>query len=181
MNTKMKYSIFSSQHQNRGFTFLELVISVAIFSILSGVAFTNYSRFNQRQGLIAAGQTMKNVLRDAQSRTFTSEIDCSVCNCTSVNRDEFLGWFVDITKLEIYGKCANKTFSEKSFGLSPDIFITPYPVIDGFLFRTTPPGISQQTIICLTKSDLPGLFYKLTVETSGNIIESGNLDVSCSP
>ena len=162
-----------------GFTFLELVITIAVLSILIGAAFTNYSRFNQRQGLIAGGQTMKNVLRDAQSRTFTSEVDCSACNCTASDRSEFSGWFVDFTRREIYGQCEDQTYSEKPFGLASDIFIAVYPSVDGFLFRATPPGVSSQVTICLTKSDTPGLFYKLIVESSGNILDSGKLDETC--
>jgi|GEM_PF-2436419 len=54
--------------RNFGFTMIELLISISIISIISGVVFFNYPRLNQDVLLNRAAREMTLALREAQSR-----------------------------------------------------------------------------------------------------------------
>ncbi len=171
----MKISKFS------GYTLIEVLISVAVIFIIVSVTFAGYARLNQRQTLISAGQTMKNILRDAQSRAYTSEVDCSVCNCSVGSSINSVGWYADFSPSEqkIYGNCGdNKDFSAKNFGLPDGISINASPVTK-ILFRSRPLGVDNPVTVCLTLNYLTNNYYKITVGPSGEISDSAGLVDTC--
>lgn len=57
---------------NRGFTFLEVLISIAIMGLLAGVSTAAYSSFAKREALGAAASTAAAMLRDARAQTIAS-------------------------------------------------------------------------------------------------------------
>lgn len=174
----------------KGFTLIELLVSIAIIFLLLGVTFAGYARFTQRQNLLNAGQTMKNVLRDAQARAFTGEQDCSICDCTPTANTTLLGWYADLStgpppfSRSLYGQCNEDTFPPTPipFPISADIIITPYltpAATYRILFRPYPPGTDQSGTICLSDPKLEGNYYSITVDYSGNISDSKDLIPSC--
>ena len=160
-----------------------------MIAVIAGIILAGYAKFSQRQSLVAAGQNFKNLLTDAQSRAQSSEVDCSICGgCTAAATSDFKGWYVDFENRKIYGKCADKTFSEKSFSdfNLPDeseIAITPYltpPV--GFLFNYSPSRASsitpsQDVTVCLQQANLDG-YYVIRISKAG-IITDDNVLSSC--
>ncbi len=166
----------------RGFTLIELLISISVVSILLGLSYAGYGRFSQRQNLISAGQTMKNILRDVQSRSFNGEIDCSptACNC-SVTSSNLTDWVVDFSSRTQYGKCEGVSFSSKVFDISPDIIISPYlsPAADKLLFRKLPPSADRSGTICLSDKDMVNSYYRVSVDTSGSISDNGTINETC--
>lgn len=177
----MKNQKFNSQS---AFTLIELVVSMAVIFILVGLSFAGYASLNQRQILISAGQTLKNVIRDAQSRAYNNEIDCNICNCTINQTANFVGWYVDFGSKTIYGQCGTSSFGPpRSFNLSDEIIITPYltppatPPVK-LLFKNSPPGVSQGATICLSKSNL-GNFYTIRVSSAGVVSDDGGLVAVC--
>ncbi|MDP1625416.1 MAG: prepilin-type N-terminal cleavage/methylation domain-containing protein [bacterium] len=58
--------------QNKGFTLLEAIISIAIISSLAGLSVVAYSSFSQREALNAAASTAAAMLRDARAQTIAS-------------------------------------------------------------------------------------------------------------
>jgi prepilin-type N-terminal cleavage/methylation domain-containing protein len=57
---------------NKGFTILEVLISVAIFGLLAGLSTTAYASFAKKQALDAAASTAAAMLRDARAQTIAS-------------------------------------------------------------------------------------------------------------
>jgi prepilin-type N-terminal cleavage/methylation domain-containing protein len=175
-----------------GFTLIELIVSLTVITIIAGIILAGYAKFSQRQNLVAAGQNFKNILTDAQSRAQSSEVDCSICGgCTTSGASDFKGWYVDFDNREIYGKCADKTFSEKSFSdfNLPDeseIMITPHLTPPaGFLFNYSPSRTSsitpsQNVTVCLQQANLDGLYYAIRISKVG-IITDDNVSSSCVP
>lgn len=166
-----------------GFTFIEIIISVAVIFIIISITFAGYARLNQRQTLISGGQNMKNILRDAQSRAYTGEIDCVVCNCSVGSSTNTVGWYVDFLNQKIYGNCGvGDEFDfpnpKKEFGLSNDITIDAVPV-SKILFRSKPLGVDSAVTVCLSLNNLSNNYYKITVGQSGEISDSGGLVSAC--
>jgi len=182
-NLKNMFLVLSSQFTvNIGFTLIEIIVSLAVISLIVGITIAGYSRLNQRQNLISAGQTMKNILRDAQSRAYNGEIDCIICNCSVGSSERLIGWVVDFTNRNIFGRCDSKTFPSTflPFKLSDDINIVIIPpAITSLLFHSYPPSVSNSVTICLSDSNLASLYYKINVEGSGKIQDQGNLESSC--
>lgn len=163
-----------------GFTLIELMISLAIIVTLLGVTFASYARLQQRQILLGAGATLKNVLRDVQSRAVTGEIDCVVCDCGAPAGQLFSGWLLDISTRELYGKCGASQFSNKSFQLHTDIIVTSnITPPTQLLFKSFPPGVDQSAIFCLSHPNLTDQFYRIQVDPGGEISGSDGIVDNC--
>lgn len=169
--------IFSDSQ--KGFTLIELLVSIIILTFLIGGSIAGYTRLDQRQTLISAGQTMKNIIRDAQSRAFSGEIDCTVCNCTGPS---LTGWYVDFSTKQIYGQCGSSSFTARPFGLTSDIVITPYitPAVK-LLFRDNPPTSDQKATICVSDVNMPSTYYVIYINRAGVVSDTGSLINSCVP
>jgi prepilin-type N-terminal cleavage/methylation domain-containing protein len=61
---------------NKGFTLIEILITIAILALVLGISIPNLRRFNQDQGLAEGVSNIVQVLRQAQSNTM-SGIRCS--------------------------------------------------------------------------------------------------------
>ncbi|OGG26968.1 hypothetical protein A2960_02365 [Candidatus Gottesmanbacteria bacterium RIFCSPLOWO2_01_FULL_39_12b] len=165
-----------------GFTLIELLISISVVSILLGLSYAGYAKLSQRQNLISSGQTMKNILRDVQSRSFSGEIDCSpsACNC-SLTSSNLTGWYVDFSNRIQYGQCEAISFSSKDFGISPEITLAPYltPASSKLLFRRSPPSADRGGTICLSDKNMVNSYYKVSIDTSGSISDNGTINETC--
>lgn len=174
----------------KGFSLIEIIVVVGVISILMGTSIAGYRQFNERQKLIAAGQQMKNIIRDAQSRAYTGEINCSSCGCTPTSpgynpSSSYLsGWRVDFGGKKVEGVCANttpfttKTFS--SYSLSSDVTLTqPVGVPTGVLFKPFPATVTSPSTICVSSTTLSGQYYNIGIRAGGTITDSGGLVISC--
>lgn len=166
-------NILSDKDLTSGFTLIEILVVVSIMLFLVSGAIAAYSTLNQKQTLVSAGQTIKNVLRDAQSRAFTGEkAQCATAGLT------LKGWDVDFTAKTIYAECTSSSVPTPiPFSLSPKITLSANPAV--LLFTSFPKGANSTDTICLSSSDLTGLFYKINVDISGNISDSNILYSSC--
>jgi len=177
-------------NQKWGFTTIELLVSITVVFIIMGLTFASYASLNQRQKVVSAGQTMKNTIRDAQSRAFTNEIDCNVCNCDVTTSQSLKGWYVDFARREIYGECASSgagpiiTFSPRPLDVSSEIVITPHvtPVTTPrVMFRSSPPSSDKAATICLSQSNLSNSFYVVRITSAGYISDDGGIVSTCTP
>lgn len=174
--------LFSNYQFSHGFTLIELLVSISIISILLGISFAGYATLNQRQTLTSAGQNLKNIIRDAQSRTMNKEIDCGICDCSSGGDTKFSGWYVDFTSQKIYGKCDVSTFGDKGFNLSSDIAITPFVTpANQIIFNANPLSVSGKSTVCVLHNNLPGNYYVIHLNESGAMSDEGGLVPSCTP
>lgn len=171
----------------QGFTIIEVLVSITVIFIIMGITFASYASLNQRQQLVSAGQTLKNTIRDAQSRAYTNELDCDVCNCDITTIRSLKGWYVDFASRKIYGECTGKsepiiTFSPRPFDLSAKItmvpFITPAAPLQ-IIFRNSPPSSDKDATICLSQSNLESSFYVIRLTSVGNISDGGGIVATC--
>src|SRR3990167_6451293 len=163
-----------------GFSILEILIIIAVIIIMLSIALVGYVSLNLRKTLISGEQNMKSILRDAQSRAYTGEIDCGICNCEAGASTDSAGWYVDFFDEEIYGNCGVNDFPipHKNFGLSNEITVNATPVTK-ILFRSQPLGVDNAVTVCLSLNNLANNYYKITVGQSGEISDSGGLIETC--
>ncbi len=146
-----------------GFTLIELLVVISIILLVAGGTVAGYSSFNNKQTLVSAGQTLKNTLRDAQSRAFTGE---KTANCAASTLE---GWIVDLTNKRYSIKCDSGTYAVSTFTISSQVTIVPSSTI---LFTSFPKGATPQTTICLSQSTVSEE-YRIDVDVSGNIDDQG--------
>lgn len=119
----------ATHNPHMGFSLIELLVSIGVILILVSISFAGYSKLTIKQNLTSAGLLMKNVIRDAQSRAFNSEIDCSKCSCSPSSGSTFVGWVLNFTTKSIYGLCgASTTFSNTSFTLPHGLHLPPLQI-----------------------------------------------------
>ncbi len=179
--------VSNNLHPNIGFTMIEILVAITVIFLLVGFGFAGYASYNQRQILISSGQTLKNLIRDAQSRAYNNEIDCTpgICDCTTSSGQNLTGWYVDFSNKSIYGKCGNNpNFFEKPFNLSNDItivvYMTPAPIQPvRLLYKNSPPSVSQSTVVCLSESNLANSYYSISVNNAGVVTDSGGIVSAC--
>ncbi len=168
---------------NFGFTLIEILVVVTVIFLLLGVSFAGYATLNQKQTVISAGQNMKNILRDAQSRSYNGEIDCSVCNCSPNSSTGWDGWYVDFVNKQIYGKCGNNQFSTQNFAFSQDVLVTPFitpPDSTRILFTENSGTVSQPAVICLSNKNAPSDgYYRISINSAGVASDSAGLITPC--
>jgi Tfp pilus assembly protein FimT len=174
----------------KGFSFIELLAVTGIISLLVGISIAGYSQFNERQKLITAGATLKNIFRDAQNRAYTQEVDCTACGCNPSSpgynpTNAYLsGWRVDFTNRQVIGVCTNgTTFSPHPFStysLATDVVLSqPVGSATTVLFRPVNGGISGATAMCINNPKLAGSFYTVGVRATGVITDSAGIVASC--
>jgi len=176
-----------------GFTLIELLVAIAVIFIVIGITYASFASLNQKQHLVSSGQTMKNTIRDAQSRAYTGELDCSVCDCNTSTTQSLKGWYVNFSDRKIFGECVEKieigkpvqptiTFSPQLFNISSQITIVPHITPPASLkFINFPPAVSQKGAICLSQANLSGSFYVIRVNEAGDIYDDGGLQATCTP
>lgn len=166
-----------------GFTLIELLIVVVVMGLLLTGSLAAYSTFNTKQTLISSGQTLKNILRDAQSRSFTGQKDCTQCGCSGSPSDKSLiGWkatFIAPRNVQLTGTCGSTDFATPTYIISnsSDISFSNSPSPIQFLPLARGVSPSSTTTICLQSTKTANL-YKLTVDPGGNITDYG-LQSSC--
>lgn len=67
------FQVSSSKFQEKAFTLIELIISMAIIAILAGVGFINIINYRHRQDLTSTTQEIIEVLRNSQNRSLSQE------------------------------------------------------------------------------------------------------------
>src|SRR3989344_870906 len=104
----------SRNYFQEGFTIVEIIVAISIITILVGLSYSGYASFSQRQKLVSAGQNLKNLLRDVQSRNFNNEVDCSICICNNPNVNSLDGWVLNLDSRQFNGICQGNSFSVTS-------------------------------------------------------------------
>ena len=157
---------------NLGLTLIEILVVTTILIMLIGGSIAGYGSFNQKQRLISSGLTLKNTLRSAQSKAFTGETPCS----TPI---PLIGWNVDLDNRSVYATCGYTTPSPGptvKFTLQPNITIAATPSIP-IVFSNFPQRVNIEETICLNNTQLNNRYYQLGIQTSGNIKDTGLVDV----
>jgi len=182
---------------NGGFTLVELLVAVALFSITVGVGAARYADFNRSQTIKAAGETFKNNLRDIQTKAFTNVIPAT----TTCIANPFQGYQVQFFNTTTPGSpCAGKACfqayprcNDSNEG-TPSIYTLPDQVDFNSLpgnvdFKTLGMGTSVGNFVVTLRaySSLPAAqqyFYKVCISISGELkdckFKKGDSSFACS-
>jgi prepilin-type N-terminal cleavage/methylation domain-containing protein len=61
----------------RGFSLVELLVSITLLALLAGLGLVKYNTYNQQQVVVQAASDLKNNLRLIQNKALSGEKDCS--------------------------------------------------------------------------------------------------------
>jgi prepilin-type N-terminal cleavage/methylation domain-containing protein len=124
----------------KGFTLVEILVSVSVIGLLLGLGLAQYSRFNRRQIVEQAARNLIQSLRLAQNKALSGEKDCSsgvcggnddVCgnDATDPNDNELTRWCVSFNAngYQIFGDCEGNYFRTKNYNLPEKVTFQPIP------------------------------------------------------
>lgn len=131
----------------KGFTFIELIVTVTIVLLLSGFFVASYNTFNRSQAVVQAAQTLKTNLVNIRTRAISSD---KPQNC-----DELQGYQVAFPSDTTYTSVALCTVS----GLTEEVgtkvtytlpkTVTFFPIPSTFIFYVLDRGASADQVITL--------------------------------
>lgn len=147
-----------------GFTFIELLVSLAITGVVLSLGLAKYNEFNRRQIVVQAAQGLKANLRLAQSRALAAEKQCS---------GEFLGYKVLVfsDSYYLFSECRDGEGPRTSYQFPERVNAYAGETFEGFLFKPLGEGLEESGEVYLAGY---GTYErvaveKVAVETAGNI------------
>jgi len=162
----------------KSFTLIEIIVVVAVISLLVGGGVIDFVKFNERETVKNAAKKLISYLRLAQTKAMTgekSEKDCGV-------NQSLDGWCVDLYRKKIYGHCggidSTVNFKLQNVDLPEGVTLT-FHSSDGSscpncaILRFLPAprsGVDKSSIICLSGF---GKTYKIIVPPGGEIEDVG--------
>ncbi len=152
------------QHQKHGagFTFIELLVSVAIVMVVTGGIVANYNTYNDTQKARNAILTVKNNLRLIQSRAYNGDKPASGCS-------ELKGYQVTFAAnlYSMQASCTEGLAGEgKTVTLESGLAFSPVP--STILFGVLSRGIASDVTITVTGASQS---FQFRVMRSGDMSE----------
>jgi prepilin-type N-terminal cleavage/methylation domain-containing protein len=150
----------------KGFTLIEVVVSVAVALVVTGFIIVNYNSYNDVQALKQAALTLKNNLRFAQSKASTGEKPAS---CSRLS-----GYTISFTSMSysIEALCAPEGLvgARVAVSLPGGVLFSPIP--DSFSFNVLSGGttLGSTTVLRLVGS---GKQYDIQVSPGGDVSDLG--------
>ena len=169
-----------SDMSKNGFTFIELLITIVIMSILFTVGFSNFRGFASRQKIEAVTREIKADLRLAQQEAVAGKkpIDevtgTTIAVCDSASNYVLQGYrftYIDSTSYSIDVICSGGTAVIKTISLAeryPDIALS----FSSFIFNALADGVSSNQTISIQELDGGGAVVttrQIAITTSGQI------------
>jgi len=163
-----------SKNSCPGFTLIELIVSVAIISILTAIGIASYTSFQQTQELKTAASELKNNLRFYQNKALAGE------NADLCGANDFYGYNIIINSsfYEAYVTCSvgegdgNIQASKKTYNLPANITIN-LETTGNLTFKAMTGGIESAREPFIINLCGYGKLYTITVDQSGNIQDEG--------
>lgn len=151
----------------KGFTLIEVVVSVSIALLVTGLIIANYNSYNDIQTLKQAALTLKNNLRFIQSKAISGEKPATGCT-------ELLGWTIQFTETSYtyQPSCSDGLVDPVTTVTLPPSVKFSLPIPPSFTMDVLARGTSlpSDTTILLTAVDKT---YQILVSTSGDINDKG--------
>lgn len=152
----------------KGFTLIEILVAVTILLILSSIGVSNFTTFNDTQGLKQAALDLKSSLRTVQNKAFSGE---KPTGCASLT-----GWRITFTATtyttEPACAAASPTASQRTTTLPTGITFSPTPTSVTFAVVT---GATNLTTVQSLHLAQPGSSkrYTIGVGSRGEITDEG--------
>lgn len=158
----------------KGFTLIEVIISIGIMAILMGLGFANFRDYQRRQELIAEGRTLENNLRLAQAAAFSGQKPTLTppSVCTSFDGVKFE--LTSSTTYTIAYVCNGgiDEFNEVTYTLSPNMTIVGNGLGSSVLFKTIGHGtnlVSGAKYLLTVTQNNTGATTTITITSGGEI------------
>ncbi|MBP9814663.1 prepilin-type N-terminal cleavage/methylation domain-containing protein [Candidatus Woesebacteria bacterium] len=145
-----------------GYTLFELIVSIAIISIVFGLAIAAYNTFNKRERLRQTGLNFKANLRFAQTKSLSAEKPTSGCTTFSGMRVSFTVNSYSIVHLCTEGAVGTSIDTT----LPTDITFSPTPTTFTFLPLSRSTSLQSGQTIVLTNGVAS---YTLVISGGGDI------------
>ncbi len=162
----------------KGFTLIEVMVSVAVALLVTGFIIANYNSYNDVQVLKQAALTLKNNLRFAQSKAMNGQIPTPTPMNAPPICSTLVGYTVTFTPPSSY---TIQAFCDPE-GLQGDKLLIPLPGGVTFSTSTPPPALITfnvlsrgTTLPSVTTITLTGFnkTYSLQVSPSGDVSDLG--------
>jgi prepilin-type N-terminal cleavage/methylation domain-containing protein len=151
----------------RGYTLIEVLVSLTIIGLLFGFGYANFRDFSRRQAVVAAGRMVVGDLRLAQQKALSGEKPDGCLG--SLETYDFER--VDQSNYKILAACSGGRVAVKDQAMPSDIFISSFspPTISfKVLGRGTNVPADADAIITLTQTGTNNL-VTITVKSGGEI------------
>ncbi len=151
----------------KGFTLIELVVSIAIGLFLTGLIIANYNSYNDIQVLKQAALTLKNNFRFAQSKAMSGD---KPSQCTQLSG--YSVTFTDASDYSIQALCAPEGLAGASqkVTLPGGVILSPQP--GAITFNVLSRGTTLDAPVTITLAGF-GKQYDLVVNPSGDVSDLG--------
>lgn len=153
-----------------GFTLVELLVALAIISLLGGLGFANYRAFSQRQLLAQAARELRSDLRLAANLVLTGEKP-GVCSGGTLSgyRVNFSGakTYLVEARCDVSGSQESETVKTVNLpGTSTEVIFNPIP--SPILFKVVGQGTDVVGTATITLSGF-GQTESVTVNAAGGV------------
>lgn len=149
-----------------GFTLLEIIVSVSISLLLTGLVVANYNTYNNNQVLKQAALTVKNDFRFIQSNALTGGKPASGCS-------QLDGWIVSFAASSYtYRPYCSGAPAGTSVTVPLPTGITFSPVPASIVFRVLSRGTNLSGTTNITLAGFAKT-YRLAVSTAGDVSDLG--------
>jgi type II secretory pathway pseudopilin PulG len=150
----------------KGFTLIEVVVSIGIALALVGSVIVNYNGYNDAQTVKQAALTLKNNIRFAQSKANTGE---KPSNCT-----QLLGYQISFTSnsYTIQASCEPEGLSGNSIAVTFPTSLVFNPVPSAIIFYPVGRGTDLSNATSLSIVGF-GRTHTMQISPSGDISDLG--------
>lgn len=144
----------------RGFTLVEMLVSITIMLLMVGGGIAGYIQFNDRQIAVAAGSKLQSYLRLAQTKARSGDVPSG---CTQLTK-----YSVRLTngsnQIQLYAVCSNGDVLVQQDTFDPSVSPTTNHTIN---FRVLHGGIEGAGTVTLQKGST--FQYTLDISAGGEI------------
>lgn len=156
------------QKNHRGFTLLELIITVAIMMVVVGGSIAGFVSFTDRQEVLNTAKEVQQMMRNAQSKARVREVP-NIAGCITL--EKYRVQYNGSSTFILQAGCKNATGTDvfgsgmRTITLPTGVSVTPSGArsID---FSTLEEGVSGGTTFTFTKGSN---VFQFTVSASGSI------------
>lgn len=146
----------------KGYTLIEVLISLTIIGLLFGFGFANFRDFSRKQSLVSAARSLNGELRQVQSKASAGE---KPSGCTTLSSYSFQ---ISATSYQTAAVCSNGSFPVKTENLTSGITLAATGD-NPIYFKVLGQGITGAgTVITLTQTETANT-TTVTVTQGGEI------------